>query len=139
MRKILTLQPGGTYTTVEGKKGQSNLELLQQCVHGWIEDITYLFPELERAGIVVFGNEEAKLYHMPENVYVNFGNGQAEMVNGPMVFVRYKDEECSKIVELTAKDEKLIKSLFNQYMQMAVLEEDGIVPIRIAYYEYPQR
>ena len=54
---------------LEVKEIEDKLEVLQEIVEGYIEAI-YPMENLEEHSITIFGNEEAKLNHLPSNFWL---------------------------------------------------------------------
>lgn len=97
-------------------EGSSELSILQEAVGGLIEPLTHFFPWAKKAGLEVYGNEEAAIYNLPasclvvrEKYWPEHPRHFVAWLRGNLVFVRHK---LNGDMSLTEQDKELIKDEF---------------------------
>lgn len=100
---------------------ESTLQMMQCCVDGLIEHISYIFPYKD---IDVFANEEGLLKDLPICSYHEVGdNGYPIFIRGNLFFARSNDE--GETIPLTKKDIEEIKDSF--YKERWVILKDNLI------------
>ncbi len=98
---------------------EDTLEVLQGIVEGYIEAI-YPMENLEDRSIVIFGNEEAKLRHIPSNFWLY---EKKDCMCGTAIF--FKEDEEGETISLEIEDiqaitEYLEKNKMNAFEHEAI-------------------
>lgn len=83
---------------LEVREIEDKLEVLQEIVEGYIEAI-YPMENLEEHSITIFGNEEAKLNHLPSNFWLY---EKKDCMCGTALF--FKDDEEGEMASLQPED-----------------------------------
>ena len=104
---------------LEVKEIKDNLEVLQEVVEGYIEAI-YPMENLEEHSITIFGNEEAKLNHLPSNFWLY---DKKDCMCGTAIF--FKDDKKGDIASLQPEDIQAIEKYLDNN-KMNILEHEAI-------------
>ena len=104
---------------LEVKEIEDKLEVLQEIVEGYIEAI-YPMENLEEHSITIFGNEEAKLNHLPSNFWLY---EKKDCMCGTALF--FKDDEEGEMASLQPEDIQEIEKYLEKN-KMTIFEHEAM-------------
>lgn len=104
---------------LEVKEIEDKLEVLQEIVEGYIEAI-YPMENLEEHSITIFGNEEAKLNHLPSNFWLY---EKKDCMCGTALF--FKDDEEGEMASLQPEDIQEIEKYLKKN-KMNIFEHEAM-------------
>ena len=104
---------------LEVKEIKDKLEVLQEIVEGYIEAI-YPMENLEEHSITIFGNEGAKLNHLPSNFWLY---EKKDCMCGTALF--FKDDEEGEMASLQPEDIQEIEKYLEKN-KMNIFEHEAM-------------